>query len=83
LISLRKRTSRELVESCLAAIKDPSGEGSRVFLEVHESEARVAADNADKNGAAGPLSGIPISIKDLFDEAGVVTRGGSTILANG
>jgi aspartyl-tRNA(Asn)/glutamyl-tRNA(Gln) amidotransferase subunit A len=80
----RKITSRQLVEQSLAAIKNPQGEGARVFLLVHESEALAAADRVDamrRSGAKLPaLAGIPISIKDLFDEAGVVTLGGSTVL---
>ena len=36
-----------------------------------------------KRGASLPaLAGVPISIKDNFDEAGVITRAGSTVLAN-
>jgi len=31
--------------------------------------------------AAGPLAGIPVSVKDLFDVAGQVTTAGSTVLA--
>lgn len=50
----------------------------------HEKEALAAADRVDaerRRGAKLPaLAGIPISIKDLFDEAGVVTLGGSTVL---
>lgn len=80
----REISSRERVERSLAAIKDPDGEGERTFLLVHENEALAAADRADAQRRAGstlpPLAGIPISIKDLFDEAGVVTLGGSTVL---
>jgi aspartyl-tRNA(Asn)/glutamyl-tRNA(Gln) amidotransferase subunit A len=80
----RKITSRQLVEQSLAAIKDPQGEGARAFILVHEKEALAAADRVDearRNGAQLPvLAGIPISIKDLFDEAGVITLGGSTVL---
>jgi aspartyl-tRNA(Asn)/glutamyl-tRNA(Gln) amidotransferase subunit A len=78
--SRRDIKSRLAVEQALAAIKDPSGEGKRVFLKVHERDALAAADRVDPNGSTGVLSGIPISIKDLFDEAGVVTTGGSTFL---
>jgi aspartyl-tRNA(Asn)/glutamyl-tRNA(Gln) amidotransferase subunit A len=81
LLASGKITSRELVRQALAAIKDPQGEGSRTFLGVHESEALAAADQVDsqrRDGAKLPaLAGIPISIKDLFDEAGVTTLGGS------
>src|SRR5438034_11342780 len=79
-----KITSHQLVERALAAIKDPQGEGSRTFLSVHESEALAAADQVDAQRRAGAklpaLAGIPISIKDLFDEAGVTTLGGSNVL---
>jgi aspartyl-tRNA(Asn)/glutamyl-tRNA(Gln) amidotransferase subunit A len=85
LLSSQKLTSRHLVEQSLAAIKDPQGEGARTFLLVHENEALAAADRVDaqrRGGARLPaLAGIPISIKDLFDEAGVVTLGGSKVLA--
>jgi len=79
-----KITSRQLVEQALAAIKNPQGEGSRTFLRVHESEALAAADQVDARRRGGAklhaLAGIPISIKDLFDEAGVTTLGGSKVL---
>jgi aspartyl-tRNA(Asn)/glutamyl-tRNA(Gln) amidotransferase subunit A len=80
----QKITSRQLVEQALVAIKDPKGEGSRTFLSVHETEALAAADRVDaqrRDGAKLPaLAGIPISIKDLFDEDGVTTLGGSKAL---
>jgi aspartyl-tRNA(Asn)/glutamyl-tRNA(Gln) amidotransferase subunit A len=80
----QKITSRQLVEQALAAIKDPSGEGARTFILVHENEALAEADRVDaarRSGATLPaLAGIPISIKDLFDEEGAVTLGGSTVL---
>jgi aspartyl-tRNA(Asn)/glutamyl-tRNA(Gln) amidotransferase subunit A len=72
-----KISSRQLVEQALAAIKDPQGEGSRTFLGVHESEALAAAEQVDARRRDGAnlhaLAGIPISIKDLFDEAGVTS----------
>jgi aspartyl-tRNA(Asn)/glutamyl-tRNA(Gln) amidotransferase subunit A len=84
LLASQKITSRQLVEQALVAIKDPNGEGSRTFLSVHESEALAVADRVDaqrRDGAKLPaLTGIPISIKDLFDEAGVTTLGGSKAL---
>jgi aspartyl-tRNA(Asn)/glutamyl-tRNA(Gln) amidotransferase subunit A len=84
LLNTRRITSRQLVEQSLAAIKDPAGEGARTFLLVHEKEALAAADRVDAHRRSGgklpPLAGIPISIKDLFAEAGVVTLAGSKIL---
>ena len=79
-----KTTSRELTEQALARIKDPDGEGSRAFLAVHEEAALVAADASDRLRAQGvvpsPLSGIPVSLKDLFDEQGQQTLAGSKSL---
>ncbi len=76
-----KTTSRELTEQALARIKDPDGEGGRTFLAVHEESALAAADASDRLRAQGivpsPLAGIPVSLKDLFDEQGQQTRAGS------
>ncbi len=76
-----KTTSRELTEQALARIKDPAGEGARTFLAVHEDAALAAADASDRLRAEGivpsPLAGIPVSLKDLFDEQGQRTRAGS------
>ena len=84
LLASRKITSRQLVEQSLAAIKDPEGEGARTFLLVHDNEALAAADRVDaqrRGGAKLPaLAGIPLSLKDLFDEAGAVTLGASKVL---
>ena len=83
--SSRKSTSRELVERALAAIEDPRGEGARTFLRVHRDAALSAADRIDHDSRMGarplPLAGMPISIKDNFDEAGAVTLAGSKVLA--
>lgn len=79
-----KVTSRQLVEQSLAAIADAAGEGKRTFLLVHEQDARAAAGEVDaqrgRGASLGPLAGIPLSLKDLFDEAGFVTTSGSTVL---
>src|SRR5215831_1921512 len=84
LLASQKITSRQLAEQALKAIKDPQGEGLRTFLSVHESEALAAADQVDAqrryDARLPALAGIPISIKDLFDEAGVTTLGGSKVL---
>lgn len=80
-----KTSSRELTEQALARIADPAGEGSRAFLKVRADAARADADYADRLRKAGvrrsPVDGLPISVKDLFDVAGDVTRAGSKILA--
>jgi aspartyl-tRNA(Asn)/glutamyl-tRNA(Gln) amidotransferase subunit A len=51
------------------------------FVSVHEKDARLAAELADRAIQAGqrlgPLHGIPIALKDLLDIEGRVTTGGS------
>ena len=77
--------SRDTLEQALAKIADPKGEGARACLTVYGDAARAAADQSDarrKAGATlGPLDGAVVSIKDLFDVAGEVTRAGSKVLA--
>jgi len=77
---------RDRLETALARIEDPAGEGARVFLSAYPESARAEADAADRRareGASrGPLDGTIISIKDLFDVAGEPTRAGSRILAD-
>jgi aspartyl-tRNA(Asn)/glutamyl-tRNA(Gln) amidotransferase subunit A len=79
-------SARALVDEALSRIADPGGEGRATFVAVHASAARVAADAMDTlrhHGLApSPWAGIPITIKDLFDEHGHVTRAGSLALAD-
>jgi aspartyl-tRNA(Asn)/glutamyl-tRNA(Gln) amidotransferase subunit A len=81
-----RTTSRKLVESALERIADPAGQGATAFIQVDADGARAAADAHDRLRAAGtvlsPLAGIPVSIKDLFDIEGQVTRAGSRALAD-
>ncbi|VXB69018.1 Amidase [Burkholderia sp. 8Y] len=81
-----RTTSRALVETALERIADPNGQGATVFLQVDAEHARAAADAHDALRRAGtvlsPLAGIPVSVKDLFDVEGQVTRAGSRVLAN-
>jgi aspartyl-tRNA(Asn)/glutamyl-tRNA(Gln) amidotransferase subunit A len=76
-----RTTSRELVEQALARIADPAGEGSRAFMTVYAEGARAEADHCDRLRKAGVrrsgIDGLPVSLKDLFDVAGDVTRAGS------
>ncbi|VVE42877.1 amidase [Pandoraea pneumonica] len=81
-----RTTSRALTEQALSRIADPAGQGNVVFTQVDADAARAAADGADALRRAGvrlsPLMGVPVSVKDLFDVAGQVTRAGSTVLAD-
>lgn len=79
-----RTTARKLVEECLARIADPAGEGARAFIHVDKDAALAAADAMDHlrkaQAAPSPYAGIPVSIKDLFDIKGQVTRAGSRAL---
>src|SRR5437763_12031588 len=80
-----RTTSREIVEQALAKITAPYGEGARSFIKVYADSARAEADYADKLRKSGvrrsPIDGLPVSLKDLFDVSGDVTRAGSKVLA--
>ncbi len=79
-----RTSSRALIETALARIADPLGEGARSFVAVYADSARAAADAQDGLRKAGyvasPLAGLPVSIKDLFDVAGERTLAGSKAL---
>jgi aspartyl-tRNA(Asn)/glutamyl-tRNA(Gln) amidotransferase subunit A len=75
----------ERLDAALTRIADPAGEGARACLTVYGDAAQAAAEAADARAKAGislgPLDGAIVTIKDLFDVAGEVTRAGSLILA--
>jgi len=79
-----RTNARDLVDECLARIADKSGEGARAFIHVDVEAAVEAAKAMDRlrevKAAPSPFAGIPISIKDLFDIKGQVTRAGSRAL---
>ena len=79
-----RTSARKLVDECLARIADRSGEGARAFIHVDAEAAIEAAEAMDRlrevRAAPSPFAGIPVSIKDLFDIRGQVTRAGSRAL---
>jgi aspartyl-tRNA(Asn)/glutamyl-tRNA(Gln) amidotransferase subunit A len=77
-------TSRELTEHLLTRIARLDGDLNS-FITVTPERALAAADAADAaraRGEAGPLTGLPVAIKDLFCTEGVLTTAGSRMLAN-
>ena len=78
-------SARDRLEQALTRIADPAGEGARACLTVYADTARQAADASDARAKAGrpfgPMDGVIVSIKDLFDVKGEVTRAGSQVLA--
>lgn len=73
-----------LTEAYLAAI-DAHPERDRIYSAVTpdraRAEAAAAAERARSGARRGPLDGVPISWKDLFDTAGTATAAGSRLLA--
>lgn len=76
-----RTTARALTEAALARAAE--GEGPRVFTRLDGDAALAAADAADALRRAGidggPLLGLPVSVKDLFDVKGQVTMAGSVV----
>ncbi len=83
---MTRLSARERLDAALARIDDPQGEGARACLTVYREAAQAAAQAADARAKAGislgPLDGAIVSIKDLFDVTGEVTRAGSKVLAD-
>ena len=76
---------REAVESSLRRIEhlDPTiGAFREVFHERALDEARHRTDELARGDRTGPLHGIPVAIKELFDVEDATGSYGSTILAD-
>ena len=80
----RRASAAELIEQSIAAAGAPAC--AHAFLATSFELARRVAADADRAVAEGrdpgPLGGLAVSIKDLFDVAGEPTRAGSTALAD-
>ena len=55
---------------------------ARVMPNRSRAEAMAAASRAKAGQRRGPLDGVPVSWKDLFDTAGRATEAGSALLKN-
>jgi aspartyl-tRNA(Asn)/glutamyl-tRNA(Gln) amidotransferase subunit A len=81
-LGARRFSPVDVVEACLARIAalEPK---LQAFVHVHEPEARLAAEAADKairsGHGIGPLHGIPIALKDLVEFKGHVTTAGCAV----
>ena len=74
--------ARDVVDACLARI-DTLNPRVNAYTHVCADRARAAAVRIDGAVAAGkdpgPLAGVPFSVKNLFDVAGISTLAGSKI----
>ena len=85
LVRTRKVSPKELTSACLARIQrlNPT---LNAFITVMAEQAMADAVTAEteimKGRWRGPLHGIPVGLKDLFDTAGVRTTGASALFAD-
>ena len=83
-IRARTVSSLEVTQTCLACIRalDPVYHAYRTIMEESALAAAHDADAAVRGGSdAGPLLGVPISVKDTFLLRGTPTTVGSPIWA--
>jgi aspartyl-tRNA(Asn)/glutamyl-tRNA(Gln) amidotransferase subunit A len=82
LVSKKKVSPVELTKACLARI-DRANPALNAFITITAesalSQAREAEDEVQHGKWRGPLHGIPIALKDLFDTAGVRTTAASGV----
>jgi len=75
-------TAEAVVDQCLQRVAERNPT-LNAFITVFDEEAREQARAADREMAAGrhrgPLHGVPISLKDLFDVRGAVTTAASRV----
>jgi len=77
-------SSEQLVEACLARVREADSEiQAWAFLDPNYALAQArAADELRLSGKPiGPLHGVPVAIKDIFDTADMPTEYGSALYA--
>lgn len=82
-LSSRGVSSVEMTDACLTQIARNNGR-LNAFITILADQARADARRADEEIASGhyrgPLHGVPLSLKDLIDLAGVPTTAASRVL---
>lgn len=85
LLTARKISSLEIVKAALKRLELCESKLNAFITVLGDqalAEARKADDEIARGLYRGPLHGVPITIKDMFETAGVLTTGGSKILAD-
>ncbi len=77
-------TASDLLEATLDRIGETDRRLNafvRLMTDSARAEAGAATERARAGSRLGPLDGIPIAVKDLYDTAGVITNGGTRAYA--
>src|SRR6476646_5195992 len=75
-------TSEELVQACLERIRalEPKVQAWTFLDEEHALAQARAADERKRSGKPiGPLHGVPVGVKDIFDTADMPTENGTVL----
>ena len=76
----RELSSREMVDACLARI-EVVNPAINAVVQLVAGRAQAEADELDSMAASGhfrgPLHGVPMTLKDSLDTAGIVSTGGT------
>lgn len=81
LLASRELSATDLVRACLDRTleRDPA---VRAFAHLDPDAALAQARQLDAGPVRGPLHGLPLGVKDLFDTADMPTTYGSVVYAN-
>ena len=77
-------SSEQFVEACLARVREIDGQVQAwAFLDTDHAlaQARAADEWRLQGRPTGPLHGVPVGIKDIFDTADMPTENGSVLYA--
>ncbi|MGH2376522.1 MAG: amidase, partial [bacterium] len=76
--------SEQLIEACLVRVRETDGQVQAwAFLDPDHAlaQARAADDWRLQGRSTGPLHGVPVAVKDIFDTADMPTENGSVLYA--
>jgi Asp-tRNA(Asn)/Glu-tRNA(Gln) amidotransferase A subunit family amidase len=77
-------SSQQLVEACLARVREIDGQVEAwAFLDPQHAlaQARAADERRSQGFPVGPLHGVPVGIKDIFDTSDMPTEDGTVLHA--
>ena len=76
-IATGRRSAADIIDEHLDAAAAVDAD-TNAFIEIDADGAGARAKAVDQGSVAGPLSGVPVALKDLIDHVGHVTTAGSS-----